>query len=71
MYAFADGQRIFEEVEGLKTILSQLEEPINRSATQLKDLHDRRRVQYLLYRMAAASFYGMTVENDSDNISGD
>jgi tetrahydromethanopterin S-methyltransferase subunit B len=41
MYAFADGQRIFEEVKELKTILSQLEEPINRSATQLKDFHDR------------------------------
>jgi hypothetical protein len=35
-----DNQHLNEEVQRLKTILSQLDEPIVRSATQLSDLHD-------------------------------
>ena len=39
-FCFSEGQRIFENVESLRALLLELEEPINRSATQLQDLHD-------------------------------
>ena len=38
--SFADQQHVDDEMQKLKVILAQLERPINRSATQLSELHD-------------------------------
>ena len=45
---FAVNQHMFANVEKLKTLLSQLEEPINRSAARLEDLHDNLRSEYTI-----------------------